>query len=68
MKPEYQALLHRCFRCGWCKFPSSYVDINCPAYLKHRFESFSSGGRLWLIRAWQDGEIEASASSRCFGR
>jgi len=53
-------ILHRCFRCGWCKFPLNYIDFNCPAYLKYRFESFSSGGRMWLIRAWQEGEIKTS--------
>lgn len=57
MDREYRDILHRCFRCGWCKLPTNYVDFNCPAYLKHRFESFSSGGRMWLIRAWQEGEI-----------
>ena len=48
-------ILHRCFRCGWCKFPTNYHDLNCPAYLRYRFESFSAGGRMWLIRAWLDG-------------
>jgi Fe-S oxidoreductase len=57
---EYQDLLHRCFRCGWCKLPLDFSGINCPAYLMHRFESFSSGGRLWLIRAWLDGELHTS--------
>ena len=53
-------ILHRCFRCGWCKFPTNYHDINCPAYLRYRFESFSAGGRMWLIKAWLDGEIKTS--------
>ncbi len=60
MDSAYRDILHRCFRCGWCKFPLNYTDFNCPAYLKFRFESFSSGGRMWLIRAWQDGEIATS--------
>ena len=60
MNSEYAELLHRCFRCGWCKLPTNYQDFNCPAYLKYRFESFSSGGRMWLLRAWLDGEIETS--------
>lgn len=59
MDSAYRDILHRCFRCGWCKFPINYADFNCPAYLKYRFESFSSGGRMWLIRAWQDGEIKS---------
>jgi len=60
MDSEYIDILHRCFRCGWCKLPTNYTDFNCPAYLQHRFESFSSGGRMWLIRAWVNGEIESS--------
>ncbi len=60
MDSEYRDILHRCFRCGWCKLPTNYADFNCPAYLKHRFESFSSGGRMWLIRAWVEGEIVPS--------
>ncbi len=55
MEASYE--LHRCFRCGYCKFPGSYVDLNCPAYQRFRFESYSTGGRLWLIRAWLNGEI-----------
>ncbi len=58
---QYEEILHRCFRCGYCKMPGDYSDINCPAYLKYRFESFSPGGRMWLIRAWLDGEIETDA-------
>ncbi len=57
---DYRELLHRCFRCGWCKLPPDFSGINCPAYLMHRFESFASGGRLWLIGAWLDGKIETS--------
>ncbi|MDY6844305.1 MAG: (Fe-S)-binding protein [Thermodesulfobacteriota bacterium] len=57
---EYADMIHRCFRCGWCKLPVNFHDINCPSYLKYRFETFSSGGRLWLIRAWLQNEIEAS--------
>ena len=55
----YEELLHRCFRCGWCKLPMNYADFNCPSYLQYRFESFSAGGRMWLIRAWQQGELKA---------
>jgi Fe-S oxidoreductase len=55
----YEELLHRCFRCGWCKLPMNYADFNCPSYLQYRFESFSAGGRMWLIRAWRQGELKA---------
>jgi Fe-S oxidoreductase len=39
--------------------PLNYADFNCPSYLQYRFESFTAGGRMWLIRAWQQGEIQA---------
>lgn len=58
---KYMDVIHRCFRCGYCKFPQDWEDVdNCPAYARHRLESYSSGGRLWLIRAWVTGEIEWS--------
>lgn len=57
----YKDVIHRCFRCGYCKFPQDWSDVtNCPAYARYRMESFSSGGRLWLIRAWVEGEIQWS--------
>ncbi len=55
---EYADIVHRCFRCGYCKFTSDLQDFNCPTYQKYRFESFSPGGRMWLIYAWQNKEIE----------
>jgi Fe-S oxidoreductase len=55
---EYAEILHRCFRCGYCKLPSDYSDLNCPSYLQYRFETYSPGGRLWLLRAWLDKEID----------
>ncbi|MFP4039255.1 MAG: (Fe-S)-binding protein [Desulfosudaceae bacterium] len=57
---KYQEILHRCFRCGYCKLPSNYIDINCPAYYSTRFETFSPGGRMWLLRAWLQGELTGS--------
>ncbi len=58
---KYKDIIHRCFRCGYCKFPGDWSDVtNCPAYARYRLESYSSGGRLWLIRAWIEGEIEWS--------
>ncbi len=53
-------ILHRCFRCGYCKFPSNYEDFNCPSYVTYRFETFSPGGRMWVIREWLDGRLETS--------
>ncbi|MBN2515238.1 MAG: (Fe-S)-binding protein [Deltaproteobacteria bacterium] len=55
---KYDDILHRCFRCGYCKLTDDYEDFNCPPYRKYRFESFSPGGRMWLIRAWQQGDIQ----------
>lgn len=58
---QYQEILHRCFRCGYCKLPGNYTDINCPSYLKYRFETFSPGGRMWLLKAWTEGRIQNSS-------
>jgi len=56
---KYNDMIHRCFRCGYCKFPTDWDDVtNCPAYARYRLESYSTGGRLWLIRAWVNGELE----------
>lgn len=57
---DYKDILHRCFRCGYCKFPSEYSDINCPSYKKFKMETYSPGGRLWLIRAVANGDINLS--------
>jgi Fe-S oxidoreductase len=55
---RYEDIVHRCFRCGYCKFTGDYSDFNCPSYRKFFFESYSPGGRMWLIRAWLNGEIK----------
>jgi len=57
---DYASQIHRCFRCGYCKFPTDYSSFNCPSYRRFRFDSYSTGGRLWLIYAWVKGEIEWS--------
>ncbi len=58
---QYADLIHRCFRCGYCKFPANWVDVNnCPPYARFRMESYSCGGRLWLARAWLTNVIEWS--------
>ena len=54
---NYASQIHRCFRCGYCKFPTDYSSFNCPSYRRFRFDSYSTGGRLWLIYAWLKGEI-----------
>ena len=56
---KYADTIHRCFRCGYCKFPSDWTDVNnCPAYARFRLETYSCGGRLWLTRAWLSGDIQ----------
>lgn len=56
---KYGEVIHRCFRCGYCKFPIDWMDVNnCPAYARFRMETYSCGGRLWLTRAWLSDEIE----------
>ena len=57
---KYEEIVHRCFRCGYCKFTSDYADFNCPSYRKFSFETYSPGGRMWLIRAWLNDEIKNS--------
>ncbi|MFX0051128.1 MAG: (Fe-S)-binding protein [Candidatus Hermodarchaeota archaeon] len=57
---DYAEQIHRCFRCGYCKFPSNFIDYNCPSYKRFKFESYSTGGRLWLLWAWLKNEIEWS--------
>jgi Fe-S oxidoreductase len=57
---KYADIVHRCFRCGYCKFTSDYTDFNCPSYRKFRFETYSPGGRMWLIRGWLNGDIRNS--------
>jgi Fe-S oxidoreductase len=56
---KYGDTIHRCFRCGYCKFPVNWMDVNnCPAYARFRMETYSCGGRLWLTRAWLSEEID----------
>lgn len=56
---KYADIIHRCFRCGYCKFPVNWMDVNnCPPYARFRMESYSCGGRLWLTRAWLTGHID----------
>jgi len=57
---EHADIVHRCFRCGYCKFPEDYVDFNCPSYKAFGWDTFSPGGRMWLIRAWLSNELESS--------
>jgi len=57
---QYEEILHRCFRCGYCKLAGGYQDITCPSYLKFRFETYSPGGRMWLLRAWLNEEINTT--------
>jgi len=57
---SYTEQIHRCFRCGYCKFPSNYSEYNCPSFSRFRFETYSTGGRLWLLWAWVKKEVEWS--------
>ncbi|MFX0205525.1 MAG: (Fe-S)-binding protein [Candidatus Hodarchaeota archaeon] len=57
---DWRDIVHRCFRCGYCKFTHEYSDFNCPSYKKYRFETYSTGGRLWLIYGIISGEIQWS--------
>ncbi len=33
-KVDYAGIVHRCFRCGYCKFPSDYPELNYPSYVR----------------------------------
>ena len=57
---DWKDIIHRCFRCGYCKFTHNYSDFNCPSYKKHRFETYSTGGRMWLIYGIINNELEWS--------
>jgi Fe-S oxidoreductase len=57
---KYGDIVHRCFRCGYCKFPDDYTDFNCPSYRSFGWDTYSPGGRMWLIRAWINDEIKTS--------
>lgn len=57
---QHEDIVHRCFRCGYCKFPADYSDFNCPSYKAFGWDTYSPGGRMWLTRAWLTGELETS--------
>jgi len=57
---DWKDIIHRCFRCGYCKFTYEYSDFNCPSYKKYRFETYSTGGRLWLIYGVINGDLQWS--------
>jgi len=60
VKQDLKDIVHRCFRCGYCKFTFEYSDFNCPSYKKHRFETYSTGGRMWLIYGIINGDLQWS--------
>ncbi len=57
---DYKDTIHRCFRCGYCKYTSDFSHYNCPMYHKYRTDSHMPGGILWLIRAVMTEELEAT--------
>ena len=57
---DWKDIVHRCFRCGYCKFTEDYLEFNCPSYKNYRFETYSTGGRMWLIYGLISGEIQWS--------
>ena len=54
---DWKDIVHRCFRCGYCKFTYDFSDFNCPSYKKYHFETYSTGGRMWLIYGLISEEI-----------
>lgn len=59
---DYKDIVHRCFRCGYCKLTEDYSQFNCPSYYRFRFETYGPGGMLWLTRAWTVGDLKWSES------
>ena len=59
-RQNWKDIVHRCFRCGYCKFTTDFSEFNCPSYKKYRFETYSTGGRLWLIYGVLSGETKWS--------
>lgn len=58
---KFRDTIHRCFRCGYCKFPTTWADVNnCPPYARFRMEPYSCGGRLWVTRAWLNEKLKWS--------
>ena len=57
-KQDWRNIIHRCFRCGYCKFTDDFSEFNCPSYKKFRFETYSTGGRLWLVYGILSGELK----------
>jgi len=57
---EYEDIIHRCFRCGYCKFTEDYQDFNYPSYVKFDFDTYAAGGRMWLINGWFKDEVKTS--------
>jgi Fe-S oxidoreductase len=49
---DHVEVIHRCFRCGFCKLTYDYAaeGYNCPMYHRFRLETYSPGGLMWLIR------------------
>ncbi len=60
---DWKDIIHRCFRCGYCKYTHDFSEINCPSYKEHRFESYSTGGRLWLIYGLINNELQWSPNA-----
>ena len=57
---DWKDIVHRCFRCGYCKFTYEYSDFNCPSYKTYRFETYSTGGRMWLIYGLINNDLKWS--------
>ncbi|MFX1260229.1 MAG: (Fe-S)-binding protein, partial [Promethearchaeota archaeon] len=62
VKQDWKDIVHRCFRCGYCKFTHNYYDFNCPSYKKFKFETYSTGGRMWLIFSIINGDLKWSSN------
>lgn len=57
-----EQMLHRCIRCGNCKYIFRDYGPSCPSGEHFKFESYFASGRIWLAQAVSKEEIEIDES------
>ncbi|TXT54543.1 MAG: CoB--CoM heterodisulfide reductase iron-sulfur subunit D [Candidatus Thorarchaeota archaeon] len=54
--------LHRCIRCGNCKYIFRDYDKSCPSGQHYRFESYFASGKIWIARGIESKELDFDES------
>jgi Fe-S oxidoreductase len=57
-----EQMLHRCIRCGNCKYVFRGYEPSCPSGEYFKFESYFASGRIWLAQAVAKNEFEMDES------